>query len=107
MAQTLNMAEGFQEPKVAKFIFSDPKMSVFWLLVRIYVGWEWLQAGIAKLQSPVWTGDQAGTAMAGFVNGALQKTTGAHIDVQGFYAGFLQLIVLPHTALWSLSLIHI
>ena len=101
MAQTLTTAGGFEEPKVAKFIFSDPKMSVVWLLVRIYVGWQWLTAGIEKLQSPVWTGNQAGTAMAGFVNGALQKTTGAHIDVQGFYAGFLQLVVLPHTALWS------
>ena len=101
MAQTLTTDRGFEEPKVAKFIFSDPKMSVVWLLVRIYVGWQWLTAGIEKLQSPVWTGNQAGTAMAGFVNGALQKTTGAHIDVQGFYAGFLQLVVLPHTALWS------
>jgi len=106
MAQTLTTGRGFEEPKVAKFIFSDPKMSVVWLLVRIYVGWQWLTAGIEKLQSPVWTGNQAGTAMAGFVNGALQKTTGAHIDVQGFYAGFLQLVVLPHTALWSYAIAY-
>jgi thiosulfate dehydrogenase [quinone] large subunit len=101
MAHTLTQARGFEEPGFAKFIFSDPRMSAFWLLVRIYVGWEWLQAGIEKLQSPVWTGAKAGTAMAGFVNGALQKTTGQHVDVQGWYAGFLQMLVLPHTAAWS------
>jgi len=103
MAQTFtfSQAQGFQEPKYAKFIFSDPKTSIIWLLVRIYVGWQWLQAGIEKLQSPVWTGDKAGTAMAGFVNGVLQKTTGQHVDVQGWYASFLQVLVLPHTATWS------
>lgn len=104
MAQTLTKARGFEEPRLARFLFSDPRMAVFWLLVRIYVGWEWLNAGFQKLQTPAWAGDQAGTAMAGFVNGALQKTAGAHIDVQGFYAGFLQSFVLPHVAFWSYAI---
>jgi thiosulfate dehydrogenase [quinone] large subunit len=32
---------------------------------------------------------------------ALQKTTGAHPDVQGFYAWFLQHVILPHSAFFS------
>ncbi|MHB8617987.1 MAG: DoxX family protein [Chloroflexota bacterium] len=107
MAQTLTTkTQGFEEPRFARFIFSDPKMSIVWLLVRIYVGWQWLHAGIGKLQSPVWTGNKAGTAMAGFVNGALRKTTGDHVDVQGFYATFLRDVVLPHTALWSYAIAY-
>lgn len=64
MALTLSNTQGFEEPRLAKFIFGDPRMAAFWLLVRIYVGWQWLSAGIEKLQSPVWTGSKAGTAMA-------------------------------------------
>lgn len=101
MAQTATQARGFEEPRFAKFIFSDPRMSVPWLVVRVYVGWQWLQAGVEKVQSPVWTGSNAGTAMTGFVKGALQKTSGQHVDVQGWYAGFLQTLVLPHAAAWS------
>ena len=41
MAQAIE-PRGFQEPAFAKFIFSDPKMAVFWLLVRVYAGWQWL-----------------------------------------------------------------
>ena len=104
MAHTLTEAEGFDEPRFAKFIFGDPRMAVFWLLIRIYVGWQWLSAGFEKMMSPVWTGSQAGTAMAGFVKGALQKGTGTNVAVQGFYAGFLQTIVLPHTAFWSYAI---
>jgi len=98
--------QGFEEPRLARFIFSDPRMAVVWLLIRIYVGWQWLAAGFGKMRSPVWTGNQAGTAMAGFVNGALQKSTGANIAVQGFYAGFLQMFVLPHTAVWSYAITY-
>ena len=94
-------ADGFREPKFAEFIFSDPKMAIFWLLVRVYVGWEWFTAGREKLQSAVWTGDKAGTAMAGFVNRALPKVASDHPDVTGWYAAFLQTVVLPHTVIWS------
>ncbi|MGW8251015.1 MAG: DoxX family membrane protein, partial [Anaerolineales bacterium] len=63
--------------------------------------WQWLQAGISKLGNPVWTGGQSGEALTGFVKGALEKTGGAHPDVQGWYAWFLQNVVLPNASIWS------
>jgi thiosulfate dehydrogenase [quinone] large subunit len=76
-------------------------MAWLWLLVRVYVGWGWLQAGWEKLHSAAWTGAQAGTALAGFVAGALQKTGGANPEVQGWYGTFLQTVVHGHLALFS------
>jgi thiosulfate dehydrogenase (quinone) large subunit len=61
----------------------------------------WLTAGWAKVTSPTWLGSQSGTALTGFVNGALQQTTGAHANVQSWYALFLQTIVLPAAPVWS------
>src|ERR1035437_8630301 len=85
----------------AKFLFNNPKASWFWLIVRIYVGWDWLSAGWDKIHSSVWVGPDAGGALSGFINGALSKASGAHPDVQGWYAYFLQHVVLPHANIWS------
>jgi thiosulfate dehydrogenase [quinone] large subunit len=89
------------EPPIAQLLFADTRLAWFWLLVRLYAGYEWLMAGLEKFGSPVWTGAKAGTAIAGFVRGALAKTAGAHPDVASLYARFLQTIVLPHAAAWS------
>ena len=90
-----------EEPEFSKFIFQNPKFAWFWLIIRIYVGWEWLSAGWEKIHSAAWVGSQAGAALSGFTNGALGKTTGSNPDVQGWYAWFLEHVILPHPAFWS------
>jgi thiosulfate dehydrogenase [quinone] large subunit len=90
-----------EESPVSRFLFSNTKMAWFWLVVRLYVGWAWLEAGWEKVTSPAWTGPNAGGALSGFIKGALNKTAGAHPDVQGWYGSFLQNVVLPHAHGWS------
>lgn len=84
-----------------KHLFTSPKFAGLWLVIRIYVGLIWLAAGWEKLSNPVWVGDKAGVAVSGFLNGALQKTAGAHPDVQGWFAWLIQHIGLPNAALFS------
>ncbi len=90
-----------EDSAVARFLFGDVRVAWIWLILRLYVGYEWLQAGWEKLHSAVWTGSKAGTALSGFVNGALSKTGGANPAVQTWYAGFLQHLVLPNVVAWS------
>jgi thiosulfate dehydrogenase [quinone] large subunit len=90
-----------EEPPVARALFGSVRWAWLWLILRVYAGYEWIHAGYGKLTNPAWTGSSAGTALSGFVNGALQKTGGAHPDVQSWYAWFLQHIVLPHVATWG------
>ena len=87
-----------EEPKAARFLFADTRFAWFWLLVRVYVGYEWFMAGWGKLGSPAWTGDQAGTAVKGFLMGALGKVDGPHPDVSGWYAWLINHIALPNVA---------
>ena len=89
------------QPKVSQFLFADTRLSLFWLAIRLYMGYEWFIAGWAKLNSPAWTGDMAGTAVKGFLTGALNKTTGEHPDVSAWYAYFIQNIALPHSTVFS------
>ncbi len=96
-------AEGFQEPKIAQFLFSSPKMAWFWLVVRVYVGYQWFTAGIGKLngEEAGWAGSAAGQSITAFVGRALPQTSGAHPNVYGWYGSFLQSVVLPNAAVFS------
>ena len=89
------------DPPVAKFLWGDIRLSWLWLIVRLYVGYQWVMAGYEKLISPAWFGAQAGTALTGFIKGALAKTTGANPAVQAWYASFLSDMVLPNAAIWA------
>lgn len=90
-----------EDPPVARSLFGDVRWAWLWLVLRVYVGWEWLQAGWGKLNNPAWTGSKAGAAISGFVTGALTKTGGEHPDVQAWYAWFLQHLVQPYPAVWG------
>jgi thiosulfate dehydrogenase [quinone] large subunit len=96
-----NTVVRLEDPPVAKALFGDVRWAWLWLLVRLYVGWQWLSAGWGKLGNPAWTGENSGAAITGFVQGALDKTGGAHPDVQGWYAWFLQNLVLPNASTWA------
>jgi thiosulfate dehydrogenase [quinone] large subunit len=89
------------DPPVARFLFGDIRMAWVWLILRLYVGYEWISAGWGKIQNSSWVGAKAGTALTGFVNGALAKTAGSHPDVQVWYAWFLTHIVLPNARVFS------
>jgi thiosulfate dehydrogenase [quinone] large subunit len=65
----------------------------------MYFGSQWFLAGWDKITSPVW--GTSGKTCQGFAAGALAKTSGANPAVQGWYAWFLQHIVLPNAGLLS------
>jgi thiosulfate dehydrogenase [quinone] large subunit len=69
--------------------------------VRLYVGWQWLTAGWAKVTDPAWVGGQAGTSLTGFLQHAQTLTTGAHPSVQAWYGWFIEHLVLPQVTVWS------
>lgn len=104
------------ESPVARFLFADTRMAAVWLIVRLYLCYQWLTAGLGKLtgrsfeigstfgQSSgsawVFTGHD-GAAMKGFATHALSLTNGAHPAVQSWYAAFLQHVVLPNATVFA------
>src|SRR5437588_2785768 len=77
------------EPPIARFFFADTRMAWLWLIVRLYVGYEWLSAGWEKLTGYSLFGEAQkggawvfaghdGVAMKGFVMSALAQSSGAH-----------------------------
>ncbi len=102
------------EPGLARFLFGDTRFAWFWLIVRLYVGYEWLASGVSKVfgisinidsfgqstSSWVFTSG-GGSAIQGFIKGAFSKTGGPHPDVTAWYAWFLQTIVSPNATTFA------
>jgi len=89
------------EPKLARFAFSDTHFSWVWLLLRLYVGYQWIAAGWEKLTSGAWVGPQAGSAIQGFLKGVVQNAGGAHPSVLGWYAYLINAVPLAHPVIFS------
>ena len=82
-----------------KLAFTKPAYTgLFWLVLRLFVGYEFVTAGLEKIESGKWIG---GNAISGFLKGALAKSTGQHPEVQSWYVTLTNNIFLPNAVLFS------
>ena len=87
-----------QDPPLAKFLFSDTRSAWLWLLVRLYLGWEWLSHGWEKIQSPAW---QTGAALRGFWENSIQVPEGGRPTVAfDWYRSFLEFLYNTNSHTW-------
>ncbi len=99
------MAQGVMQdhPIEIKLFNNTGPITFLWLVIRLYLGWEWVQAGWAKLQNPQW---MDGSTINGFWLGAIKNSQGAHPTVGfGWYAGFLQGLVDAQAQTWFAPLV--
>jgi len=61
-------------PRLVRALFADEWLAPLWFLLRLYVGWQWLSAGLEKVQQPAWT--RTGTALKGFWTAATRVHPG-------------------------------
>jgi thiosulfate dehydrogenase (quinone) large subunit len=54
----------FTDPPFVTALFSSPTWGLLWLVVRLYVGYQWLSSGMGKLSNPAWM--ETGVALKGF-----------------------------------------
>jgi thiosulfate dehydrogenase (quinone) large subunit len=52
------------ELPLARALFTGTSLAWIWLVVRVYLGWQWLASGLEKIGDPAWVGD--GSALLGF-----------------------------------------
>ena len=88
-----------EENPLSRWLFSNTTSAWIWLVLRLYLGYSWLTAGIGKVTSDVWTGENAGVAIKGFMGGALAKAEAG--EVAGWYAWFLENLVIPNAVPFS------
>ncbi|MBV8715934.1 MAG: DoxX family membrane protein [Chloroflexi bacterium] len=89
-----------QDPPIARFLFQGTLASWFWLVVRVYVGYDFLTAGWHKFTTPEWM-NGTGAGIIGFWKGALGTTaSGAPVITFDWYRNFLQFLLDTNSAGW-------
>jgi thiosulfate dehydrogenase (quinone) large subunit len=93
--------------KVGEWLFRSKAASVLWLAARLWLGYEWLNAGYQKLwgseNAAFWNG--GGAAVKGFAtSGIAGSATGKGGASYGWWAGFLHNFVVPNSS-WIAKLI--
>lgn len=74
---------------INNFLRTNVYASIILLLVRLYLGYEWITAGFGKI-----TG---GFSAEGFLKGAIQKPVTSHNEIiYPTYTAFINNIALPH-----------
>lgn len=86
------------DPKFVKMLFNDVRFSVLWLVVRVWLGIQWLQAGWHKTYEEPWV---TGSALQGYWTRAVEiPETGRPAIAFDWYRNFLQFLLDNEAYTW-------
>ena len=94
-----------QDPPIARFLFSDTRMAAFWLIVRVWLGLQWIEAGSHKISDPGWV--QTGEALKKYWAGAVAIPAPPARPAISFdwYRSFLQFLLDTQSYTWFAKLV--
>ena len=103
---TTRKGEIIQNPPIINRLLNHPLAAWLWLPIRVWLGWQWLQAGLEKLKNPAWV--QTGTALKGFWTKAVNiPATGTPPIHYAWYRSFLQALLNANAFTWFAKLISV
>src|SRR5581483_6861481 len=89
-----------QDPPFYQFLFGNVFMAPIFTVARVYVGWQFLQAGYHKVTGDGWL-NQDGSALKGFWERAVAiPQTGSPPIKFDWYRNFLQFMLDHHWYTW-------
>jgi thiosulfate dehydrogenase [quinone] large subunit len=92
------------DPPIAHALFADTRWAWIWVPLRLWLGWEWLQAGWHKLGDPRWM--QTGEALQAFWQRAVTvPETGRPVVAYDWYRAFLQFLLDSSSHTWFAKLV--
>jgi thiosulfate dehydrogenase [quinone] large subunit len=95
-----------ETPSFIHFLFNDTRASILWLVVRVWLGWQWFEAGLGKTQNPAWM--QTGEALKGFWSRAVMiPEQGRPPIAYDWYRNFIQSMLDSGSYVWFAKLVAI
>lgn len=95
-----------KDPPLARFLFNDTRFAWFWLIVRVLLGWQWLESGWGKVNNAAWM--DGGTALQGYWSRAVEIPEGGRPPITfDWYRSFLQGMLDAEAFTWFAPLIAI
>lgn len=86
-----------QDPPFLAFWFSDVRSGWVWLVIRLYVGWKWLEAGLSKW-NPAWL--ERGTALKVLWEQVTVAEGEKALVPFGWYQGIIAWLLQVHAYTW-------
>ncbi len=91
-----------QDPPIAKFIFGNTAFAWVWLVVRVWLGYQWVDASLHKITNPAWV--ETGTALKGYWTNAIAVDPKPVIAFD-WYRNFLQFMLDAQAYTWFAKVI--
>lgn len=105
-AITTHKGETVQDPPFLTKLFNHPLAAWLWLPIRLWLGWQWLEAGLHKVESPTWM--QTGSALKGFWAKAVAiPATGTPPIHYDWYRAFLQMLLNAQAYTWFAKIVAV
>ncbi|KYH33790.1 DoxX family membrane protein [Neomoorella mulderi] len=85
-------------------LLRDRRLSIVWTLLRIWLGWQWLEAGLHKFSDPKWM--QSGETLKGFWAKAVGALPGSTPAIKyGWYEAFIRSLLNGGHYTWFAKLV--
>ncbi|MEX1071640.1 MAG: DoxX family membrane protein [Anaerolineales bacterium] len=101
MATMYQNGRVIQDPAIINTLLNSPRAAWIWLIVRVWLGYKWVDASLLKLNNPDWT--QTGEALRQFWASSLQ------IPAEGisseWYRTFIQFMLDAEVHTWLAKLV--
>jgi len=79
-------------PAFTRFLFGNTRAGLFWLPIRLFVGFEWIEAGWHKLTGTGWI--DGGAALLGFWQSAVKVPENGRAPISyDWYRSFIQFLI--------------
>lgn len=93
-----------QDPSVVRFLLSDRRAGWLWLVPRIWLGYQWLQAALHKVTEPAWVA--TGEALKGYWMNAVSIPETARPPIAfDWYRTFIQAMLDAQAYTWFAKLV--
>ena len=93
-----------QDPSLVKKLLNDPRAAWLWLPLRLWLGWQWIEASLHKVDNPAWV--QTGEAIKGFwISAVAVPETGRPAIAFDWYRTFIQVLLDAEAYTWFAKLV--
>jgi len=86
-------------PAFTRFLFNNSRAGLFWLPIRLFIGFAWLEAGLHKLTGTGWI--DGGSALRGFWEAAVAVPEKGRVPITyEWYRDFINTLLAGHHETW-------
>jgi thiosulfate dehydrogenase [quinone] large subunit len=93
------------DPPIAELLFSSTRLAWLWLVLRVWLGWQWFTSGLGKFTNPAWM--DSGAALRAYWERAVAvpEAPARPAITYDWYRDFLNLLLAGNHEVWFAKLV--